>query len=72
MYKTDENWINIQDAYISCNTMQELMQYKEKADAVGNLGPVTGAGFFAVEKSTLTAMVSTLLTYFIILIQFQP
>ena len=48
------------------------MQYKEKADAVENLGPVTGAGFFAVDKSTLTAMISTLLTYFIILIQFQP
>ncbi len=61
-----------QDAYITSKTMTELMKFKEKADEVANLGPVTGAGFFAVEKSTLTAMVSTLLTYFIILIQFQP
>ena len=32
---------------------------------------ITGGGFFTVEKSTLTAMLSTSLTYFIILLQFQ-
>jgi hypothetical protein len=48
------------------------MQVKEKANKVANLGPLTGAGFFTIEKSTLTAMLSTVLTYVIILIQFQP
>ena len=32
-------------------------------------GPFTGAGFFAIEKSSLTAMMGTTLTYTIVLIQ---
>ena len=34
-------------------------------------GPLTASGFFNVEKSTLVSMFSTILTYIIILVQFQ-
>ena len=35
-------------------------------------GPFTALGFFSVELSTLTSLVSTILTYLIVLVQFQP
>ena len=38
---------------------------------IESLGPLTGLGFFDIEKSTLTSMVSTALTYIIILVQFK-
>ena len=35
-------------------------------------GPFTALGFFNIECSTLTSLVSTILTYLIVLVQFQP
>ena len=35
------------------------------------LSPLTGLGFFTIERSTLTSMVATALTYIIILLQFD-
>ena len=35
-------------------------------------GPFTAMGFFNIERSTLTSLVSTILTYLIVLVQFQP
>jgi hypothetical protein len=34
-------------------------------------GPLSGLGFFTIERSTITAMVSTAVTYIIILVQFR-
>ena len=34
-------------------------------------GPLTGYGLFKIERSTLTSMVSTAITYLIILVQFK-
>ena len=38
---------------------------------VDNLEPVSGYGFFGVDRTTVTSMVSTAITYFVILIQFK-
>ena len=35
------------------------------------LGPLTGLGYFTIERSTLTSMVSTAATYVIVLVQFR-
>ena len=34
-------------------------------------GPLTGLGFFTIERGTLTGMLSTAVTYIIILVQFR-
>ena len=38
---------------------------------VDNLEPVSGYGLFGVDRTTVTSMVSTAITYFVILIQFK-
>ena len=38
---------------------------------IDNLKPISPYGLFSVERSTLTSMVSTSITYLIILIQFK-
>lgn len=34
-------------------------------------GPFTAMGFFEVQKSTLTALISTVITYLLVMIQFS-
>ena len=34
-------------------------------------GPLSGLGFFTIERSTITGMLSTAVTYIIILVQFR-
>ena len=34
--------------------------------------PFTASGFFGIDLSTLTSLASTILTYLIVLVQFQP
>ena len=46
----------------------EVAKLKDRLD---RLGPLSGLGLFSVERSTLTSMVSTAVTYLIILIQFK-
>ena len=48
-------------------TSEEKYSFQE----IESLGPLTGLGYFNIEKSTLTSMVSTALTYIIILVQFK-
>jgi len=38
---------------------------------VDNLEPVSGYGLFGIDRITITSMVSTALTYLVILIQFK-
>lgn len=38
---------------------------------IDNLEPVSGYGLFGVDRTTLTSMMSTAITYLIILIQFK-
>ena len=38
---------------------------------VDNLEPVSGYGLFGIDRTTITSMVSTALTYLVILIQFK-
>ena len=54
------------DVFWSCQDKR-----KKFSQEIESLGPLTGLGFFNIEKSTLTSMVSTALTYIIILVQFK-
>ena len=38
---------------------------------VDNLEPISGFGLFGIDRTTMTSMVSTALTYLVILIQFK-
>ena len=46
-----------------------LWKVRDAADELQTSKPLTGAGYFNVEKTTLTAMVSTTATYAVILYQ---
>ena len=46
-------------------------EVKEVMDLIEDAQPITGCGMFEITRSTLTSMVSTSLTYLIILIQFR-
>ena len=35
-------------------------------------GPFTALGFFEIERSTLTSLVSTIVTYLVVIVQFVP
>ena len=49
------------------NTRKRFLVFQE----VESTGPLTGLGFFDIERCTLTSMISTALTYIIILVQFK-
>ena len=49
--------------------LSTLLLHQEKAYELEKLGPISGSGFFTVNKEVLTTMISTTLTYFIILYQ---
>ena len=54
--------------------MPTTCEDKEVAKLIKSLektGPLTGCGLFTIERSTLTSMVSTSITYLIILVQFK-
>ena len=46
-------------------------EVQEVLDLIEDAQPITGCGMFEITRSTLTSMVSTSLTYLIILIQFK-
>ena len=47
------------------------MVFEACSQELESQGPLTGLGLFKIERSTLTGMVSTAITYIIILIQFR-
>ena len=53
------------------NTTQDEEDVQEVLDLIGEAQPISGCGMFQITRSTLTSMVSTSLTYLIILIQFK-
>ena len=52
-------------------TEEEEEDIQEVLDLIDEAEPITGCGMFGITRSTLTSMVSTSLTYLIILIQFK-
>ena len=50
---------------------EEQMEVEEVMDLIADAQPISGCGMFEITRSTLTSMVSTSLTYLIILIQFK-
>ena len=57
------------DAFEKSSTLRDLLKMQISVDELEASGPLTGYGFFIIEKSTLTTMLSHLLTYLIILMQ---
>ena len=53
-------------------TKPERTQLKSLIRKIETESPFDALGFFTIELSTLTAILSTMLTYLIILIQFAP
>ena len=53
------------------DTTQDEEDVQEVMDLIGEAQPISGCGMFQITRSTLTSMVSTSLTYLIILIQFK-
>ena len=60
-----------EDAYRCGASSVELMQQKDAAEELGRSSPLTGWGFFTIEKNTITSMISITLTYTIILLQMK-
>ncbi|XP_023323623.1 uncharacterized protein LOC111697748 [Eurytemora carolleeae] len=56
------------DAYFNTK-LEDVLKVRDAADELQTSKPLTGAGYFNVEKTTLTAMVSTTATYAVILYQ---
>ena len=50
---------------------EEEVEVEEVMDLIADAQPISGCGMFEITRSTLTSMVSTSLTYLIILIQFK-
>ena len=73
----------VADINQSRRLVREAVEYLDRAEAgdheaarlllreIDNLEPVSGYGLFEVTRGTLTSMVSTSITYLIILIQFK-
>ena len=55
----------------SDTTKEDEEDVQEVMDLIGEAQPISGCGMFQITRSTLTSMVSTSLTYLIILIQFK-
>ena len=52
--------------------LRSLLALKDALAGLEASGPLSGLGFFPIERSTLLGMMSTTLTYIIILIQLKP
>ena len=52
--------------------LTKRLEFHTKLNELCALGPVTGAGFFNIDKGTLATMVSTTLTFAVILMQWNP
>ena len=52
--------------------VRRLLEFNNKLNELDALVPLTGAGFFNLEKGTISSIVATTLTYSIILMQWKP
>ena len=52
-------------------TAEETDKIAELMDLIDDAEPISGCGMFEIRRSTLTSMLSTSVTYLIILIQFK-
>ena len=52
-------------------TIWSFMKFDVHFKELERRGPLTGLGFFTIERSTITGMLSTAVTYIIILVQFR-
>ena len=60
-------------ASVGCSqTLRRILELNAKLDELEAVVPLTGAGFFNIEKGTITSIVGTTLTYAIILMQWKP
>ena len=50
---------------------EDKTKHEASAEDIDNLEPLSGYGLFEMNRSTLTSMISTSITYLIILIQFK-
>ena len=57
------------DAFEKSSSLRDLLKMQVSVDELEASGPLTGYGFFTIEKSTLVALLSYVLTYLIILMQ---
>ena len=55
----------------SALTAEDRADIEEVMDVIDDAEPITGCGLFEITRSTLTSMLSTSITYLIILIQFK-
>ena len=62
---------NVIDTLEDMPTAGEDKEVAKLIKSLEKTGPLTGCGLFQIEWSTLTSMVSTSITYLIILIQFK-
>ena len=52
-------------------TPEDRADIEEVMDVIDDAQPISGCGLFEITRSTLTSMLSTSITYLIILIQFK-
>ena len=52
-------------------TLESSAEIEEVMDIIDDAEPISGCGLFEITRSTLTSMISTSITYLIILIQFK-
>ena len=52
-------------------TLEDRANIEEVMDIIDDAEPISGCGMFEITRSTLTSMLSTSITYLIILIQFK-
>ena len=52
-------------------TLEDRADIEEVMDIIDDAEPISGCGMFEISRSTLTSMLSTSITYLIILIQFK-
>ena len=52
-------------------TLEDRADIEEVMDIIDDAEPISGCGLFEITRSTLTNMISTSITYLIILIQFK-
>ena len=61
--------LNIEDSQIA--DLTKRLEFHTKLNELDTLGPLTGAGFFNIEKRTLVTMGATTVTYAIIMMQWN-
>ena len=62
---------NVMDTLEDMPNAGEDKEVAKLIKSLEKIGPLTGCGLFKIESSTLTSMVSTSITYLIILVQFK-